>query len=146
MKFAVLLQEQWRTIGADVVIDQMELATFGDRLEQRKFDAMLNAWQIDPDPASVRDEWTSAEMRKGGSNFVSYSNPVFDATVDSAARESDPARAVSLYRRAYRQLTDDAPALWLYELRNVFGISQRLRPVGIRADAWWADLADWRVR
>jgi peptide/nickel transport system substrate-binding protein len=146
MKFAVLLQAQWRRIGADVAIDQMELTTFGDRLEQRKFDAMLNAWQIDPDPASVRDEWTSVEMRKGGSNFVSYSNPVFDAAVDSASRESDPARAVALYRRAYRQLTDDAPALWLYELRNVFGISQRLHPVGIRADAWWADLADWRVR
>jgi peptide/nickel transport system substrate-binding protein len=146
MKFAVLLQDQWRRMGADVAIDQMELTTFGDRLEQRKFDAMLNAWQIDPDPASVRDEWTSREIRKGGSNFVSYNNPVFDATVDSAARESNPARAAALYRRAYRQLTEDAPALWLYELRNVFGISQRLHPVGIRADAWWADLAEWRVR
>jgi peptide/nickel transport system substrate-binding protein len=146
MKFAVLLQNQWRRLGADVAIDQMELTTFGDRLEQRKFDAMLNAWQIDPDPASVRDEWTTAEMRKGGSNFVSYSNPMFDAAVDSAAREINPARAVALYRRAYRQLTDDAPALWLYELRNVFGVSRRIQPVGIRADAWWADLAEWRVR
>jgi len=36
--------------------------------------------------------------------------------------------------------------MWIYELRNVHGVSPRITPVGIRADAWWADLADWSVK
>jgi peptide/nickel transport system substrate-binding protein len=145
MKFAVLLQEQWKRAGADVAIEPLELSTFGERLEGHKFDALLNAWQIDPDPASVRDEWMSEDRRKDGFNFASYSNRQFDAAVDSAANAANPATSTVQYRRAYRILTDDAAALWLYESKNVFGVSKRIEPVGMRPDAWWAGLPDWRV-
>ena len=126
-------------------IESIEANTFGERLDDRKFDAVLNAWHIDPTPLSVREEWASSEIKKGGYNATSYSNPAFDAVVDSAVREMDPARSAALYQRAYRILTDDAAAMWIYELRNVHGVSPRINPVGIRADAWWGDLADWSV-
>jgi len=145
MKFAVLLQEQWRKIGANVRVEPLELNTFGGRMEARKFDALLNAWHIDPTPSSVREEWASSEIKNGGYNATSYRNPAFDAVIDSAVSEMNPSRSVELYRRAYRILTDDAPAMWIYELRNVHGASKRIHPVGIRPDAWWADLADWSV-
>jgi peptide/nickel transport system substrate-binding protein len=146
MRIAVLLQEQWRRIGANVRLDAIELNAFGSRMEDRKFDALLNGWHIEPTPSSVREEWATSEIKKGGYNETSYSNPAFDATVDTAAREMNPSRSVELYRRAYRILVDDAPAMWIYEPRNVQGASKRIDPVGIRPDAWWADLADWSVR
>jgi peptide/nickel transport system substrate-binding protein len=146
MKIAVLLQDQWKQAGAKVNIDALELNTFGGRMEDRKFEALLNAWHIDPTPSSVREEWASSEIKKGGYNESSYRNPVFDALVDSAIKEMDPSRSASLYRRAYRVLIDDAPAIWIYELRNVHGASKRIEPVGIRPDAWWAGLADWTVK
>jgi peptide/nickel transport system substrate-binding protein len=145
-RIAVLLQEQWRKAGANVRIEQLELNTFGGRMEERKFDALLNAWHIDPTPSSVREEWASSEIKTGGYNATSYRSPAFDAVVDSAINEMNPSRSVELYRRAYRILTDDAPAMWIYELRNVQGASKRIHPVGIRPDAWWADLADWSVQ
>jgi peptide/nickel transport system substrate-binding protein len=145
-RIAVLLQEQWRKAGANVRIEQLELNTFGGRMEERKFDALLNAWHIDPTPSSVREEWASSEIKKGGYNATSYRSPAFDAVIDSAITEMNPSRSVELYRRAYRILTDDAPAMWIYELRNVHGASKRIHPVGIRPDAWWADLADWSVQ
>jgi peptide/nickel transport system substrate-binding protein len=145
LKIAVLLQEQWRKAGASVRIEQLELNTFGGRMEDRKFDALLNAWHIDPTPSSVREEWASSEIKKGGYNATSYRSPAFDAVIDSAVGEMNPARSVELYRRAYRILTDDAPAMWIYELRNVHGASKRIHPVGIRPDAWWAGLPDWSV-
>ena len=145
MKMAVLLQEQWRKVGANIRVEPLELNTFGGRMEERKFEALLNAWHIDPTPSSVREEWASSEIKKGGYNATSYRNPAFDAVIDSAMNEMNPSRSVELYRRAYRILTDDAPAMWIYELRNVHGASKRIHPVGIRPDAWWADLADWSV-
>ena len=144
-RIAVLLQQQWRKAGADVRIDEMELNTFGANMENRKFESLLNAWHIDPTPSSVREEWASSEIKKGGYNATSYNNPAFDAVIDSAVREMNPTRSVQLYRRAYRILTEDAPAMWIYELRNIQGASKRIHPVGIRPDAWWANLADWSV-
>lgn len=145
MKFAVLLQEQWRKAGANVRIEPLELNTFGGRMDSRKFESLLNGWHIDPTPSSVREEWASSEIRRGGYNATSYRSPGFDAVIDSAVKEMNPTRSAALYRRAYRILTDDAPAMWLYELRNAQGVSKRIRPVGVRADAWWANLADWSV-
>lgn len=145
MKVAVVLQEQWRTAGAKVRIEPLELNAFGGRMESRKFESLLNAWHIDPTPSSVREEWASSEIRRGGYNAASYRNPAFDAVIDSAVKEMNPTRSAALYRRAYRILTDDAPAMFLYELRNAQGISKRIRPTGMRADAWWANLAEWSV-
>jgi peptide/nickel transport system substrate-binding protein len=144
-RIAVLQQEQWRKAGADVRIDQQELNTFGANMENRRFEALLNAWHIDPTPSSVREEWATSEIKKGGYNATSYSNPAFDAVIDSAVKEMNPTRSAELYRRAYRILVEDAPAMWIYELRNIQGASPRIHPVGIRPDAWWADLADWTV-
>jgi peptide/nickel transport system substrate-binding protein len=145
LKIATLLQEQWRKAGANVRVDQLELNTFGARMDERKFESLLNAWHIEPTPSSVREEWASSEIRKGGYNATSYRSPVFDAVIDSAIRETNPSRSVALYRRAYSVLTDDAPAMWIYELRNVRGASKRIEPVGMRPDSWWAGLADWSV-
>ena len=144
-KLAVLLQEQWRRAGAEVKIESLEGNTFGARMEDRKFDAALNGWHIDPTPSSVREEYASSEIKRGGYNSTSYRNPIFDAVIDSAVVEANPSRSVALYRRAYRILTEDAPAMWVYELRNVHGVSRRIHPVGIRPDAWWTNLADWSV-
>ena len=146
MKIAVLLQDQWKRSGANVRVEPLELNTFGGRMEDRKFEALLNGWHIDPTPSSVREEWASSEIKKGGYNETSYRSPAFDAVIDSALKEMNPTRSADLYRRAYRILIEDAPAMWLYELRNVHGASKRIEPVGIRPDAWWMDLADWRVK
>ena len=144
-KIAVLLQDQWRKAGANVHVDAIELNAFGSRMDGRKFESLLNAWHIDPTPSSVREEWASSEIRRGGYNATSYRSPAFDAVIDSAVKEMNPSRSVELYRRSYRILTDDAPAMWIYELRNVHGASKRIHPVGIRPDAWWAGLAEWAV-
>jgi len=143
---AVLLQDQWKKAGAKVNVDALELNTFGGRMEDRKFEALLNGWHIDPTPSSVREEWASSEIKKGGYNETSYRNPAFDAVIDSATTEMNPSRSAALYRRAYRILVEDAPAIWIYELRNVHGASKRIEPVGIRPDAWWMGLADWTVK
>ncbi len=145
MKLATLLQDQWRRAGARVAVNPIEVNTFGARMEERDFDALLNAWHIEPTPSSVREEWASSEIKPGGYNASSYRSAAFDAVIDSATREADPRRSVAMYRRAYRILAEDAPAMWLYELRNVYGVSKRIAPTGIRPDAWWRSLDQWSV-
>ena len=146
IKYAVLMQEQLRGAGVKVAVEQLDFAAFSERLAKGTFDAAVHLWSVDPSPATVRQMWSTAALRANkGMNYGSYSNPAFDAAVDSAAQSFDPSRARAHYRRAYETIVADAPAVWLYESRPVAGVHRRIRVVGMRADAWWAELADWSI-
>ncbi|WP_411278910.1 peptide ABC transporter substrate-binding protein [Gemmatimonas sp.] len=145
-KLAVLLQAQFARIGATVEIDAVESGVFAARLHAGDFDTALNAWRNDPSPTSIRQSWGSVRGDDVGANFGRYSSTTFDATVDSAIVTFDPRQRTALFRRAYQRIVDDAPAIWLYEPRNLAAIRTRLVPKGLRADAWLAGLADWDVQ
>lgn len=143
MRLGVLLQAQLARVGARVAVDPEEAVVFVRRLGTGDFDAALGAWHTDPSPVTLRQSWGTPHGDDLGANYGGYSNPALDATMDSAAAAFDPARRAALFRRAYQTLVDDAPAVWLYEPRNVAVIRKGIDPVGMRADGWWANLPDW---
>jgi peptide/nickel transport system substrate-binding protein len=144
VRAAVLLQRMLAEVGADVRIEQYDAATVQAALEAGRFDAALNGLRVDVDPAGVRDVWGGAAGRTGhGFNYGGYASANVDRLVDSAGRTMDPAAAAALYRRAYQRIIDDAPAIFLYEPVSLVAVRARLRPARVRADAWWAGLADW---
>lgn len=145
LKYATLLQSQYRRFGVKVTIEPLEVNAFVQRLVKGDFDAVLNAWHTDPSPATVLQAWGGSASPPQGANFSGYRSAGFDALVDSASRSFDPARARAYYGRAYGVINADAPAVWLYEARNVSGINRRVHAAGTRADAWWSGLADWTV-
>ncbi|MDQ6887408.1 MAG: peptide ABC transporter substrate-binding protein [Gemmatimonadota bacterium] len=146
MAMAVPLQAMLRAAGVQLQIEPLESNLFGERLRARHFDAALIGWHADPVPSTVRQGWSVASARdKESSNFGGYESPMFDALVDSAAATSDPSTAKALYRKAYDVINDDAPAIWVYEPRNVAGIATRVHPVSMRADSWWARLPEWWI-
>ncbi|GJG88171.1 peptide-binding protein [Gemmatimonadetes bacterium T265] len=145
-RLAVLLQEQFRVVGARTTVEPLDLGAFGERERARTFDAVVGGWHTDPSPVSIRQTWGTAGSRvAGGSNFGSYESPAFDAQIDSALFTSDPAKARPHWLRAYQTIVDDAPAVWLFEPRLVAGVHRRVRVVGLRADGWWTRLGDWSV-
>jgi peptide/nickel transport system substrate-binding protein len=144
MRLAVLLQAQFKAAGAQVELEPVDGPTFVERVTKGKFDAALNVWRTDPSPAGLRQSWGTPRGDDVGANFGRYANAAFDAVVDSATGEFSPARRQALFRRAYQIVLADAPAIWLYEPRNLAAVSRRVQPVGMRADAWWAHLADWK--
>jgi peptide/nickel transport system substrate-binding protein len=146
IKFAVLIQEQLRNAGVRVAVEQLDFNAFLARLGQGRFDAAMGMVSGDPSAATVRQFWGGSSTRaKKGSNAGSYVNAEFDAAVDSATASFDPAAAKAHFRRAYATIVADAPAVWLYEAQPVAGVHRRVRVVGMRADAWWAGLADWSI-
>jgi peptide/nickel transport system substrate-binding protein len=144
-RVAVLMQAQLKAIGVQVDVDAVEPQIFGARLAKGDFDAALNVWRTDPSPATIRQVWATPHGKDIEANFGRYSNAAFDAAIDSAAVTFDPATRRALYRRAYQSIVDDAAAIWLYEPRNFAAINSRVTPTGMRADAWWASLPNWRV-
>lgn len=146
MAYAVLLQEQFRRIGAQVDIETMDFATFVNRSNARDYDAALQGWgQSDPGAGAFRGRWSAESAGSGGTNVEGYRNPTMDAYVDSALAAYDARRASQFMERALRQITADAPAIWLYEPVSVAAAHERIRMPALRGDKWWAHLADWYV-
>lgn len=143
---AVLLQDAFKQVGVQMDIEQLDFQTFLDRLMRGNFDAAVNGFHTDPSLRSIVQTWGAVgDRREGGQNFGLYVNTMFDQAVDSAMRQSDPARARAYYRRAFEIIAADAPGIFLYEPRWNGIVNRRVRVVGIRPDAWWAKLDEWSI-
>ena len=142
---AVIIQEQLRRVGARMKIEEMDYSAFGARWSGRKFDAALGNFNMGSTPSATNRAWGTSGISANGVNFGSYSNPVFDAAVDSALRSNDVGQARAFFTRAYRTINEDAAAIWLYEPKTVLGIHRRVRPTEMRKGAWWTDLASWWI-
>lgn len=145
IRLGVLLQEQLRRVGVDMKVEQLDIATMTARQDARRFQAIFGAWVLDPSPSGIRQTFTSAGARPGGYNYTHYSNPQFDALIDSGSTTMDPQRAPGYYARAYEVIVQDAPAMFVYELPGVAGVHRRLNITGTRPDAWWAGIGDWTI-
>ncbi len=145
MRYAVLIQEQLRRVGVQVDIEQVDYSAIGPLMFSGKFDALLHGVTGDPSPSGIRQAWKSAPATNRGSDFAAYSNPRVDATLDSAIAEFDPTRSRALYRRAYRMIADDVPAVWLYESRPEAALNRRVHAVLDGSDYWWRDLRLWWI-
>jgi peptide/nickel transport system substrate-binding protein len=143
-RIAVLLQAMLRKIGVQMEIESVEFNTLNARLVKGDFEAAIMAISADPLPGGIRGVWSSSAARSaGGVNFGNYRSARFDALVDSAGRQVDAQAARRLFREAYDTIVADAPAIWLYEPWALSGVHRDIRPVGIRPDGWWGQLAAW---
>jgi peptide/nickel transport system substrate-binding protein len=142
---AVLVQDMLEEIGVRMDVQQMDINPFISLMMSRTFDAVFSATHYDPSPASIRQSWTSSGARPEGSNAGSYRNPRFDRIVDTATSEMNAAAANAAYRRAYEMIVADAPAVWIYETVNYVVHNKRVQLAPMRADAWWANIGQWKI-
>ncbi|MBI3791289.1 MAG: peptide ABC transporter substrate-binding protein [Gemmatimonadetes bacterium] len=145
-RVATLIQAALKERGIAVTVDAVEPAVYSPRINGRAFDAVIQTVATDPTLSTTRQTWGGAgALAPNGSNHAGYANPAFDAVVDSAAANGDPAGAQAQWARAWRIINADAPAIWLFEPRTIMALHRRLQPQGINPTAWWAGLADWTI-
>lgn len=143
-QYARLLQEQFRTVGVQAEIDEVEFAVVGQRVGGGTFDTAVLSRGNDPSPGSgITQSWTRAGF--GGSNFGRYYNPQFERLVDRAIAAPSRDQARSLWRAAIETINADAPGVFLYSLENIAAVHNRVQNVQIRPDSWAALLRTWRI-
>jgi peptide/nickel transport system substrate-binding protein len=144
-QYARLLQAQFRAVGADAQIDELDPVTFNQRLQAGLFDAAIPAWNTDPTPSSsFAQSWTRAGF--GGFNYGRYSNANLERALDRATlHAADPQAATRAWREVLDTLNQDAPGVWLFAPDNVAAVHNRVSDVRIRPDSWWALVWTWRI-
>lgn len=147
--YAVLIQEQLRRAGIQVDIDGVDIKVFLAKIQAGKvagdFDAIINSFQTDPTPSDTKQAWGTVGIGSQGVNAVEYSNPKVDALLDSMTLAFDPTEAKSYASRAFQQIVDDAPAVWLYDVYSIHAANRRIDIASVRADGWWRTLDTWSI-
>ena len=144
-RYAVLMQEQFKTLGVQMDLDQVDDNAARAHMDNHDFDALMGAFSNDPSPSGVRQTWGTDGIAEGGQNFLRYSNKRFDTLLDSATSSFDPAKMKSYASRAFQTVIDDAPAIFLYDITLVYGVNRRITMAPTRTDEYWANLADWSI-
>jgi peptide/nickel transport system substrate-binding protein len=145
MRYAELIQAQLRPHGIRVDLDALEFPAFQARMGVSQFDAIVNNVLTDPSPSNLRETWHTMPESNRVFNLLLYGNPTVDAAIDSAVSEWDRARSREHYRNAYRQISNDIPAVWLYENRFFMALHGRVKPVLNGSDLWWSRMRLWSI-
>ncbi len=113
------LAAQWKeNLGVDIKLDPVEPTTFTALTKDIKTapQMFILGWCADyPDPQN----WLSVYWKTGAfGERIGYSNKDFDALVDKADVELDPAKRMELYAQAQKLLTDGAPVAFAWNNVN----------------------------
>jgi ABC-type oligopeptide transport system substrate-binding subunit len=94
--------------------------------------------------ADYADEnnWVNEVMNsKSGQNYTKYNNPQFDTLVEAAAKESDPAKRVDMYKQAETMLMNDQPfaPIYYYTYNRLYKpwVTPVINPLGGDPVALW---------
>ena len=139
-----IMQQVWTGLGAKVTLEHVESGVQMSNAHAGKFDATIMGYSGDLAPGAIRQDWHT-QVGGEGSNYGHYSNAAFDAIIDSAASNLDPVASRAQYARAGAVLANDAPGLWLYEIKTVSGIHKRFRTAAMPPWGWWVHLDQWSV-
>jgi microcin C transport system substrate-binding protein len=119
-KYWVFYQNDLKKAGVNAKLQLIEWNSFIEKLDTQDFDAATLAWSstsIFPDPKQI---WHSESAVKGGSNFISYSNPEVDKLIDAARVEFDDEKRQQMMRKVYKLIAEDVPYAFMFNPAFVF--------------------------
>ena len=142
-RYAEALQAAWRLLGVEATVTAVDFPVFQQRLAEGRFDSYIGAYLDEPSPRGIVDQWTTRGI--GALNHGHWSNPAFDAGVDSALAAPDLATARRYWRVALDTLAADAPAIFLYTPEQRAAVQRRIGGVDINPYSWLEGVEKWTV-
>lgn len=115
---AQAVAKQWeQTLGVRVSLIPKEIKAFREDLRGKNYMISRGSWFGD-----YGDPTTFLELNRtgDGNNDRAYTNPAYDALLDQAANERDPARRMDLLSKAEGVMLQDAPLLTLFQYNSVY--------------------------
>jgi peptide/nickel transport system substrate-binding protein len=111
---AQVLQSQWKKVGIDLQVQQMEWAAVLKAQQDGTFDLNLTFSTNRPDP----DTYLSVGHSKFVQNWGKYSNPQMDALIEKGRSTTDLATRKQIYADVQRLFATEQPSLYLYVIKN----------------------------
>lgn len=130
---AAIFQGGLQQLGIDAKTQQVTGGALFDAINtgdpNKMPDALTLYWIPDfADPLNfLYPVFTTSSIGKGGYNGSLYSNPAYDALIGMAFGEPNRDKRIAVYKKAQHMLVEDAPHLWIADLRNIVATSANVR-------------------
>lgn len=140
----VVLQQQWRAVGADLAIRNFDAAAlFGSdgRLRTGKFEVALFGWGQPPDPSGMEVVYGSRFVPPDGQNMGRFRNARLDSLAALGARIPDGPERTRVVREIEDILLREMPVIPLVWHLEVDPMTERLQnyrpnPTSLAGDTW----------
>jgi len=140
---ALMMKEDLRKIGIEVMIRQLEWSVYVENLRDRQFDVVSLLWigGLQTDPYQI---WHSDNIGDRGSNYIGFRNAEADSLIEAARRELDPEKRNAMYFRFQEILHEEQPYTFMFYQRDPGAYQKAYRgtkwvPIrpGYKLNSWW---------
>jgi peptide/nickel transport system substrate-binding protein len=143
----VIIRDQLGAIGVQVDFQVLKWDAFLDALLSQTFDMAISGWRGGSEDKEVLFG-AAYDTPNAGFNFGSVYLPDYEALADRARTVDGCAYAArgELYRQMQAIMYDEQPYVWLYDIRRVVAVNQR---IGNVAPAPWStmyNIHQWYIR
>ncbi len=114
---AELIQANLRAVGIDCILENEELQTFFNDLQNSRFQMALRGRILQPWPDDYADYDSKATRENGGYNVGFYSNPQIDRALEQARTAATTQAARAALDRYQMAAARDVMAIFLYSNR-----------------------------
>jgi peptide/nickel transport system substrate-binding protein len=127
--FGLALQEALTELEIELKLEQLEWATFLDRIKKREFDACNLAWvpELESDPEQLwHSKWGAPD--KESSNNSAVMDPIVDKLIAKGQKELDYGKRQEIWRELHAYLYEEVvPYLFMYNVPRKFAMNRKLR-------------------
>jgi peptide/nickel transport system substrate-binding protein len=122
----ILIQEQLRAFGADVLIRTYDTSAFvQDVLNPREYEALLFG-QVISKPNNLYAFWHSNERNAPGLNVSMYVSQKVDTLLEKIKKEEDPIKQNENLIAFEAEIEKDKPAIFLFEPMYISAFSKKI--------------------
>lgn len=120
---AQALAGQLAKVGIKANLQLQEWGTYSTMFSNHKIDDMwMLGWSL---PMLDPDAWMWPLFHTDDP-LANWSNKEYDATIEAARKEMDVEKRKALYSKAQNILKEEAPAVFLYQLKDLYGVNKRV--------------------
>ena len=124
---AIAIQEQLKSAGIEMQIEQLLQATLISKQENGEFPFWRASWGADYfDPENFMALFYSKNITPNGPNRVGYKNPKVDELYEKSLKETDNAARMKIYDEIQKIVIEDAAWLPLYYNEQIYLLSKNI--------------------
>lgn len=142
----LVLQKNLKQAGIDLQIEELEWASFIDKVRAKECDVITLGWATTPeaDPYQIF-HGSGAGRHNRGSNVISFANPQADSLIEQLRVTMDPEKRKRIHASFHRLLDSEQPYMFLWVPKEFGAYHKRFRGV-----KWYRlrpgfDLSEWYV-
>jgi peptide/nickel transport system substrate-binding protein len=135
---AVYAQSQWRKLGIEMGMQEVDGAAYVDLLRGRRYEAAFSNWAIQLDP-----DLTYAFGKGSDSNVTSYASPAYAALAERAQHARSRDEANRLWQDAAVQVIRDQPVTFLWNGDAMVAYGPALRGARLSVFSMFENPWEW---